>query len=554
MKLTNLTLQNFKAIGDEPQTIAFKPITLLYGPNSAGKSSILQSLMYLLEILQSGNCNPGTLKRLAERNLGGFFSLVNDHDLYKSIVIRIGFEYGSSIVSEYSTFAEWVDNGELKLLLKDIAGETRHAEVELTITWSHTLETAYVEAYQVWLNGEFIGSMHASADSKAQEITKLNFAHPLLIPYDYDDWAESEFGEDKSDLEPGDTEFKDRLLALNPNRAVSSSSNAISDDNHDMPPIAFYGFAGALPLLGKPLITNLEGRDVEESRDHFDREIITTALTQVFVSPLDHLEKLLEESIYIGPLREVPSRNFIPNTSPRPERWINGLAAWDMLYRIEEEKLTQVSKWFYDEDKLDAGYEVVRETFRQLPVDSPLYIALSQMREELDDSVWVQEQLETMPEKTRLVFKDLKKGLDLSPEDLGVGISQVLPIVVAALVKRRGLIAVEQPELHIHPSFQVELGSLFIQAARGNEGDGPCFLLETHSEYLMLRFLRRLFDTSEDELAPGEIPLIPKDISVCYVDAGDKSLTLHALRLDDKGEFLDPWPKGFFPERTKELF
>jgi AAA15 family ATPase/GTPase len=47
MRLKSIGISNFKAFGKEFQTIPIKPITLVFGPNSAGKSSLLHSLLWL---------------------------------------------------------------------------------------------------------------------------------------------------------------------------------------------------------------------------------------------------------------------------------------------------------------------------------------------------------------------------------------------------------------------------------------------------------------------------------------------------------------------------
>lgn len=53
----------------------------------------------------------------------------------------------------------------------------------------------------------------------------------------------------------------------------------------------------------------------------------------------------------------------------------------------------------------------------------------------------------------RLTLRNRTSGVELEPHDMGVGISQVLPVVVAATTAERGaLVAIEQPELHIHPA------------------------------------------------------------------------------------------------------
>jgi AAA15 family ATPase/GTPase len=70
-KLYSITLQNFKGI-QKPVTINLKPITMLFGPNSAGKSTIIQALHYAHEIFERGNTDPGTPLLDGETiNLGG---------------------------------------------------------------------------------------------------------------------------------------------------------------------------------------------------------------------------------------------------------------------------------------------------------------------------------------------------------------------------------------------------------------------------------------------------------------------------------------------------
>lgn len=57
MNITKLTLTNFRSF-KESQTIEFAPTTLLFGPNSAGKSTILLAFFYVQHILDNGNCDP----------------------------------------------------------------------------------------------------------------------------------------------------------------------------------------------------------------------------------------------------------------------------------------------------------------------------------------------------------------------------------------------------------------------------------------------------------------------------------------------------------------
>ena len=92
-----------------------------------------------------------------------------------------------------------------------------------------------------------------------------------------------------------------------------------------------------------------------------------------------------------------------------------------------------------------------------------------------------------------------QNGVSLFPQDLGVGVSQVVPVIVAALHSTSGLVAIEEPESNIHPRFQVVLADLFITQAKANPN--VLFLIETHSEHLMLRCLRRIRAASDGERA-----------------------------------------------------
>ena len=155
------------------------------------------------------------------------------------------------------------------------------------------------------------------------------------------------------------------------------------------------------------------------------------------------------------------------------------------------------------------------------------------------------------PARTQLQLVAAESELPIRTSDIGVGISQLLPVVVAALdPDRPGITAIEQPELHLHPAMQVELGDLFAQPVV----DGRVFLLENHSEHLMLRLLRRIEETHSGELPAGKPALRPDQVSVVFIEQIDGEVRATPLRIDETGEFIDRWPHGFFRERAAELF
>ena len=146
-----------------------------------------------------------------------------------------------------------------------------------------------------------------------------------------------------------------------------------------------------------------------------------------------------------------------------------------------------------------------------------------------------------------------RNRLPVRVPDVGVGISQLLPVVVAALDPGRpGITAIEQPELHLHPRVQVELGDLFAsQAAKGG-----IFLIETHSEHLLLRFMKRMRQTYDGTLGNGNPRVRPEDIAVYFVeiDPDGTETLIREMPLNERGELVKAWPGGFFEEDLHEIF
>lgn len=143
-----------------------------------------------------------------------------------------------------------------------------------------------------------------------------------------------------------------------------------------------------------------------------------------------------------------------------------------------------------------------------------------------------------------LILRDRTTGLELSAQDVGFGVSQVLPIATELSVRTHSLIAVEEPEVYLHPSMQAALADLFIESVNP-DGRGNQIVAETHSETLMLRVQRRI----------REQVLSHEDVLVLYVDKNeDGSSRVAELRLNEHGDFIDHWPHGFFDDQFNELF
>ena len=243
--------------------------------------------------------------------------------------------------------------------------------------------------------------------------------------------------------------------------------------------------------------------------------------------------------------------------TPDEARWAYGLAAWDLLYNDASVDLMEdVNRWLSSEDRLQTGYRLELVEYKELPVPSAMQLMFERGLSE-DDVGELEELYRGLATRTEVGLREFEQGILVEPGDVGVGISQMIPVVVAALRKQDGILAIEQPELHVHPAIQVGMGDLFIQSA-GSDPDGlpsgKTLIVETHSEHIMLRLLRRIRETTDDELPPGVAGLTPEDLSVVYVESTDEGIRFRSLPVDAEGEFLDRWPRGFFEERAGELF
>jgi len=451
--------------------------------------------------------------------------------------------------------------------------------VELHIAWSKSAETAYVACYKLWLDDTLIAELTSDAGMKQPMLAWLNYQHPTLLTVgDAEEAAERE-GEGFVSV------LHELLNVQRPTQPVSRRDSwHMPEMTFDHAELGFKGFAGALPLLGKRL---------ESTFDHDDPRITTRLheiLSDVLVAPLDNLLTLLNQSLCIGPLRMVPDALRQANPYPEQKDWYGGAAAWDVVSALSRQHkapalLTEINHWM---KHIGLGYSlraksVVSKVVYSGSDDGPgeLCAMLDAHGDKLEISFsGVDEEGNPAEQKAPIDIQTLKELLqELAPDststkgavieqvrnqwglwddarqcevafsEVGVGISQLFPLLVAAVVARQGLVTCEQPELHVHPRIQVGVGDLLTQANR------QCsFLIETHSEHLILRILRRIRESTEGELPDGLQPLAPKDVSIIYLDTAAGGVKATRIEIDRDGEFTSRWPNGFFAERGEELF
>lgn len=612
MRITKLTLANFRSFRKE-QTIEFAPLTLLFGPNSVGKSTVLMALFYVQQILAKGQCDPQRIGAMGERFVGGFRHLVHGKRLDETLRIGIEFELGEKLGSSYSEVGELVaiEIGPIGELI-GLAAIATTMSVELEVSWSPDQERAYVSRYKVAFDGEEMAEITSDSGLKQPMITGVNYQHRLLKYDELTEWvseqieqgqavhsslvdyildSSDEEGPDLEELAYSDEAFQSELHELTQIQPLVSESVEpdadIAESNvmyGSYKALGIKGFAGALPMLGRTLVTSLSLSEDMQTR------VVEEILSDIFVAPLDNLLELLDESLCIGPLRHITDSTYQPNSYPVQGDWYSGKACWDVLAAKDPERDSLINRWIADADKLNLGYQLVYKTSEQ----KVKFVAarkvssmekLQEISQAFNDGSLERELAEKMggslnePTKTKmgvflekihelgfaikkedpdfgetssqitsLTLWDSLNEIEVAPSDIGVGVSQLLPLVVASFIAKSGLVSCEQPELHVHPRIQVAIGDMLLHAT-----EKTSFLIETHSEHLVLRLLRRIRETTENRLPKDMLPVRPEDISIIYLEPGDDGVSVRRIQIDEDGEFTSRWPQGFFPERREEL-
>ena len=126
-----------------------------------------------------------------------------------------------------------------------------------------------------------------------------------------------------------------------------------------------------------------------------------------------------------------------------------------------------------------------------------------------------------------------------SPIHTGFGLTQVLPIVVAALsATKDDMILIENPEVHLHPAGQALMGQFMADVARA----GIQVLVETHSDHVLNGVRRAVKDKR----------LTAEEVAIHFFRTrSDDWPQVLSPTLDDSGN-IDDWPEGFFDQFDKD--
>ncbi len=560
--ITEIGIENFKAFAKTAR-IPLKPITLLFGPNSSGKSSLIQAILMLRQTIEESMSDEQTLLPKGKLvDLGNFSEFIHNHNesLSFSLTFKISPPIGLYDAIPTEDYISQTKGGSDRLNNLCDSIESLPLGIKITFSFENTkgIHVTQVDllvgedptSIITYVNEppESMESLPDDADEKAKKLRESQWRIYRTSPKrymkfkkieDHEYWKKyfKHIKEDewwrqwKDEFDLLSEEYPE--IDWNSTSTLTKEEKILARKMVKERQIRFLKclmkttrvlFANDYLVLSKFMPVGLNGYDPQYLTScDFDLPDQDNISVLILASSYRVKEYLLN-CIHLGPVRQNPERKF----------FFSGIIS---AYVGEHGQ--------YTNEILVTNPDLVKKVNKQLSsLNLGYQVKIVQLASDSSDV-----KISTI----RLVNDS---GIDLAVTDVGYGISQVLPIIAQSMLAEGKTIFIEQPELHLHPAQQAELGSFFAYCIRpentkdANNTDGAekplpnRFIIETHSENIILR-LQKLIRKGE---------LKKEDLAVIYFDKTAKGTEAKELRLNDDGEFIDPWPHGFFEESFKEMF
>ncbi len=565
--LNKLSFKNYKAFAEGQ--VKIKPITILLGANSVGKSSIMQLFLLLQQTALSEKNYKSALKLHGGFvSLGEGLNLIRKKDNTKILTIDLDFyddgifeelreEYFMNFCQEFFYFAT---------IMQKLYGK-KHDSKKVTI----------FDRFKKLLNNEAdldIRFMRMSSKEILEKIDKatfhelVNHTYELISKIDDKDLPE----ELKNDylyhrhmgyrMRGGGNQFntlKERkdeyLLTFDFLEGITKDIKkghfnitydiAINEKTLVLKTVTIHNEENELISIefDQHASSNFKPNSITSKyidKDKFDnktfqsaKEIFSNPRTIfAFVNDFNEIERKKEiQSPFAGTLQYL----LITFNSVSSDYFEN-----DNINYVSPLRAHPKRYYFLDKAKINAYVDTldgdaIAETLKENV----------QLKKQVND--WLEKfNLKVNVEHLEDIIHKLQvnqNSLNLDITDVGFGISQVLPVIIQGFLSHdNSLTLIEQPEIHLHPKMQADLADLFIDIVlsknqkQKNQKPSKYLFIETHSEYLLKRLRRRISDGTilADNVA---IYLIDPDLNDC-------GAIIRELEVQERGQF--DWPIDFY--------
>ncbi|MDR4950816.1 AAA family ATPase [Chryseobacterium sp. ES2] len=544
--IENLSLTNYKAF--EKENLDIKPITILLGTNSSGKSSIIQFLLMLKQTINNVNDYESALKLNGKFvNLGEVENIFRNKNTNKNLRFSLQFNISQKnhFFTEFNFLKRSMENDIIDLHYRLTQLDERFNSITNQRHFFSTKNFKDIDTSNIFL-----------VIKDVKRLKKKYLKEDLDIFFKNYKLSNKTFSKN---IRFQKEEIKELLISKNINEIedsyffIDQVSNKISGEinieyeirrnkKNDLLEVVELCWKNSSQILLKFSIKYnkghkkyilesdlIESKILEKYRVEFGKSIkfeklsiipsADTPINQLFRRKLYNknyfcnntfnifslLNRILSSNFsidkinYISPLRAFPKRYYFLDESNISNSLdsIDGDSITETLKK-HSSLISKVNLWF-EKFGLSVGVEDVKEVIHRLKIN--------------------------------------QNGLSLDITDVGFGISQVLPIIVQGfLSKPDSLTIIEQPEIHLHPMMQSELADLFIDIV-ADKSQSKKLLIETHSESLLKRLRRRI--------AEGKIN--NNDVAIYFIQGSKKKTTsarIQKLEVSSRGSF--DWPIEFY--------
>lgn len=519
--INSISFKNYKAFSNG--SLELKPITILLGSNSSGKSSLLQLFLLIEQTMNNPEPYESALKLNGRFiNLGEDENLIKDKDLSKTLNIEFSFK-ALPYIQKLQLLLKTVDH-QLTQIGRMIERIKNKESDQLDI-----LEyTIFNKQYESFINEvQSIEYSHQPIESEIYKNKSLIFDYMIS----HHNFLFEDFADKKITTNQKLSIYKDIFTFLEPLKNLYSESGVLGYNLKYNPQTRKIEVEEQYVEINNKSLIKFTSKDI--SSDILDFELLkkhSDSLVNSFEYDALKLDEKSKNSVsrYIVFLLNEAYNIVADNFENKNINYVSPLRAHPQRYYLLDEANINTSL------NTQSGTSLAEILKKNTQINSRV-------------NTWLKKfGLKVTVKEFKDIIHNIKihqNDLDLDITDVGFGISQVLPILVQGFMSNnRSLTLIEQPEIHLHPKMQADLADLFIdivKLAADKKGKiKKSLLIETHSEYLLKRLRRRI---SEGKLSS-------KDIAIYFIEPRDKdnkdSALIKNIEISKDGSF--EWPKDFY--------